>query len=68
MKKLFNIVLANAVSIIVMAILTGITVWGLQRPQQKVYNCDMSEFHPDFPIQAREACRQLRREQNAKDK
>ena len=61
MKKLFNLIKKNAVSIVVMAILISITVWGLQQPQQKMYNCDMSEFHPDFPVKVREACRELRR-------
>jgi hypothetical protein len=61
MKRLFNLIKKNAVSIAVMAILTSITVWGLQQPQQKVYDCTMSEFHPDYPIKVREACRELRR-------
>lgn len=68
MKWLLNTVRQHAVSIVIMVVLTGITIWGLQQPQQKVYRCDLAEFHPDFPIKAREACRELRREQDGTDK
>jgi hypothetical protein len=69
MKKLYNLLKQNALSIVIMAVLVGITVWGMRHsPQAKTYHCDLAEFHPDFPIRAREECRQLRREQHAKDK
>jgi hypothetical protein len=68
MKWLFNTVRQHAVSIVIMAILMGMAIWGIQQPQKKVYNCDLAEFHPDFPVKAREACRVLRREQNGTDK
>ena len=70
MKKLFNLLKQNALSIVIMAVLVGITVWGLQQPQpqQKIYNCEMAEFHPDYPVKAREACRKLRREHNESGK
>jgi uncharacterized short protein YbdD (DUF466 family) len=30
----------------------------------KVYDCSMSEFHPDFPKDVREECRKLRTNKN----
>lgn len=34
-------------------------------PKQRevVYNCSIAEISPDFPVEAREACRKLRMEQ-----
>lgn len=61
MKKLFKIVKSNAISIAVMAVLIGIVIWGFSYPHAKIYNCDMAEFHPDYPVKVREACRELRR-------
>jgi hypothetical protein len=29
----------------------------------RVYNCDMSEISPDFPIEVKEECRKLRLEE-----
>ncbi len=29
----------------------------------RVYNCDMSEINPDFPIEVKEECRKLRLEE-----
>lgn len=66
--KLFNFIRGNAVSIAIMVVLTSIAVWGLQQPQTKMYNCDMAEFHPDYPVKVREACRELRRKQNESGK
>ena len=66
--KLFKIIKSNALSIAIMVVLTSITVWGFSQPQRKVYNCDMAEFHPDYPVKAREACRELRRKSNESSK
>jgi hypothetical protein len=69
MKKLFNLIKGNALSIIAMMVLVGIATWGIMYgPQSKVYDCSLAEFHPDFPVKAREACRELRREQHGTDK
>ena len=64
MKRLFNILKRHALSIIVMVVLVGIAVSGLSSNRQAVYNCTLAEFHPDFPIKAREECRRIRREAN----
>lgn len=36
--------------------------WITSQPKQSVvvYNCDISEISPDFPIEAKERCRALR--------
>jgi hypothetical protein len=47
-----------------MVVLVGIAVLGLSSNRQAVYNCTLAEFHPDFPIKAREECRRIRREAN----
>lgn len=33
-----------------------------------VYDCGMAEWHPDVPIQVKEECRKLRREQLKNEK
>jgi hypothetical protein len=35
------------------------TDWG---PQGRVYDCGMAEWHPDIPIEVKEECRRMRRE------
>lgn len=34
--------------------------WGPSRGGYKVYDCSISEISPDFPLEAKEACRKLR--------
>jgi len=29
------------------------------QPQQKVYDCTVAEFHPDYPPKVRQACREI---------
>jgi hypothetical protein len=65
MKKLFNFLKQNALSIIAMMVLVGIATWGIMHgPRSKVYNCSLAEFHPDFPVAVREECRRIKREAN----
>jgi hypothetical protein len=65
MKKLFNLVKGNALSIIAMIVLVGIATWGIMYgPQSRVYDCSLAEFHPDFPIAVRKECRRIKRESN----
>jgi hypothetical protein len=64
MKRLFNMLKRHALSIALMVVLVGIAVLGLSSNRQAVYNCTLAEFHPDFPIKAREECRRIRREAN----
>jgi hypothetical protein len=64
MKQVLKLLKRHALSIIVMVVLVGIAVSGLSSNRQAVYNCTLAEFHPDFPIKAREECRRIRREAN----
>jgi hypothetical protein len=32
----------------------------LDKPFTVRYNCDIAEFHPDFPVAVREECRKVR--------
>jgi hypothetical protein len=32
----------------------------------RYYDCSLAEFHPDFPNEVREQCRELRRQQQPK--
>jgi predicted carbohydrate-binding protein with CBM5 and CBM33 domain len=65
MKRLFNLVKGNALSIIVMMVLVGIAAWGIMYgPRSRVYDCSLAEFHPDFPVAVREECRRIKREAN----
>jgi hypothetical protein len=51
-----------------MIILVGICLFfGFNDNQDKVYNCSMSEFHPDYPIKVKEACRDLNRSNKIND-
>jgi hypothetical protein len=63
MKKLFNLVKGNALSIIAMMVLMGIATWGIvYGPRSRVYDCSLAEFHPDFPVAVREESRRIKRE------
>ncbi len=34
-----------------------------EKPQGKVYDCGMAEWHPDIPAYVKEECRRLRQEE-----
>lgn len=38
----------------------GLIVFGNTFQQERVYDCSLAEFHPDFPPKVREECRKLR--------
>lgn len=42
------------------------TVWfahkQVDRNAHKVYNCELAEFHPDFPKEVKQKCRELKNE------
>lgn len=40
--------------------MVGLIVVGNQLPRQKVYDCSLAEFHPDYPIQVKEECRRMK--------
>ncbi len=33
---------------------------GFGESEERVYNCDLAEFHPDYPAKVKEECRRLR--------
>lgn len=53
----------NYVEIAVAAnIIIGVATvfWFLPKPDSVRYDCSISEISPDFPVEAKEACRKLR--------
>ncbi len=55
-------------SIIIFAVMV---FWFADSPQGRVYDCTLAEWHPDYPKEVKEECRQLndeyRRQQEKKD-
>lgn len=49
--------------IAVSAILLYVALLNIEGPREVVYNCSIAEISPDFPPEAREACRALRRQE-----
>jgi len=44
-----------------------VSYWDNQSASQgRRYDCNMAEWHPDIPVEVREACRQLRQKREAK--
>ncbi len=43
------------VALLVLAVKIGSTV------QEQIYDCSIAEFHPDYPKEVKEKCRDLRR-------
>lgn len=57
MKLLINILAAiGALSIVLTLVLALIPM-----PEYKIYDCSVAEFHPDYPPDVREQCRNQRR-------
>ena len=40
--------------------MVGLIIFGNTLPQERVYDCSMADFHPDFPPKVKEECRKLR--------
>ena len=55
MKALGIFVLILSLTGIILTVLDMIPVY-----EYKVYNCELAEFHPDYPKDVREECRKLR--------
>jgi hypothetical protein len=54
--------------LIISAVLIAILVYTMiviELPTGKTYDCSLAEFHPDYPVRVKEACRDLRK-QNAR--
>ena len=32
-------------------------------PEYRVYDCNMSEWHPDIPVEAKKQCRELKQQE-----
>lgn len=45
--------------VLALAVFWGAVVVVFSQPEQKVYDCTMAEFHPDYPSKVREACREM---------
>jgi hypothetical protein len=69
MKETLKVIgLSMIVTGLVLA-MVGLIVFGnqLAAGTGKVYNCNVSEFSPDFTTAMREECRKLKKEQYEKD-
>ena len=40
--------------------MVGLIIFGNSLPQERVYDCSLAEFHPDFPPEVKAECRKLR--------
>ncbi len=52
----------TATAILIVLALTlvwGAVVVSVAQPREKVYDCTMAEFHPDYPPKVRDACREI---------
>ena len=49
-----------AIAVICGSIGFALSYFILPKKGEVRYNCDMAEFHPDFPLEARQKCRELR--------
>lgn len=62
---MWRIIKQNAVSLTVMICLLVICWYAAAAGIKKsVYDCTLAEWHPDYPVKIREACRELRRSQS----
>jgi len=59
-KNRLYAVLLVAVSLLVLAGMMTIILYINRLPHQRVYDCSIAEFAPDYPIEVREGCRRLR--------
>lgn len=46
---------------LVMALMFSLIVFGNNlMPKERVYDCSLAEFHPDYPVEVKNKCRQIR--------
>lgn len=50
------------IAILVVLVAFILVFTGFGQSSERVYNCELAEFHPDYPEKVKEACRKLRRE------
>ena len=60
MIKLLKVIGLAFVFIGLVLAMVGLIVVGNHLPRQKVYDCSLAEFHPDFPAEVKEECRKIR--------
>ena len=60
MIKLLKVIGLAFVFIGLVLAMVGLIVVGNHLPGQKVYDCSLAEFHPDFPADVKEECRKIR--------
>lgn len=48
--------------LLVLSILSfvGLILTNVRIPRARYYNCDIAEFHPDYPAAVKEECRKIR--------
>jgi len=66
MKKNLQFIGLTLVFVVLVFSMFGLIVFGnsLAGSGQRVYNCSVAEFSPDFTTAMREECRKLRKQQN----
>ena len=52
--------LSWCITAVILTLISVIMLVSMLPSSTKVYDCSMSEFHPDFPAKVKEECRRLR--------
>lgn len=52
----------NYLPLIALLILCGLLFWNGTDSKVKKYDCTIAEWHPDYPREVRQACREIRKE------
>ena len=60
MKQTLQIIVLSFIVLSLALAMVGLIVLGNNLPGKRVYDCSMSEFHPDYPLQVKEECCKLR--------
>ncbi len=60
MKQTLQVIGLSFIVLSLALAMVGLIVLGNSLPNERVYDCSMAEFHPDYPLQVREECRKLR--------
>lgn len=46
---------------LVLALMLSLIIFGNNLlPRERVYDCSLAEFHPDYPVEVKNACRRIR--------
>jgi hypothetical protein len=65
MKETLQFIGLTLLVVLIACLMFGLIVFGnsIAGSGQRVYNCSVAEFSPDFTTKMREECRKLRQEQ-----